>query len=127
MFEKCINSKKQGDIGLGFAIKFFSSKGTVCIPLTDSQDYDLVVDDGEKLLKIQVKTTNQKIKNYYKITLCSKGGNKSRNFIKKFDKTKVDFLYCLTSEGKEYLIPSKNIDTEFSLTLGEKYSAYIVL
>ncbi len=48
------NSKKQGDIGLGAAIAYFTFKGfTVSIPLTDSQDYDLVVDDGHKLSRIQ--------------------------------------------------------------------------
>ena len=36
------NSKKQGDIGLGIAIGWFATQGyTVCVPLTDSQDYDL--------------------------------------------------------------------------------------
>lgn len=42
-----VNSKKQGDVGLGTDISFFTQRGwTVSIPLTDSQDYDLVVDEG---------------------------------------------------------------------------------
>jgi hypothetical protein len=37
------NTKKQGDVGL--AIGWFTSQGhTVCVHLTDSQDYDLVVE-----------------------------------------------------------------------------------
>lgn len=42
------NSKKQGDAGLGEAIAYFTRLGyTVQLPLTDSQDYALVVDiDG---------------------------------------------------------------------------------
>ena len=44
------NSKKQGDAGLGIAIEYFTTKGyCVCIPLTDSQEYDLVVEIQNKL------------------------------------------------------------------------------
>lgn len=59
MFNNAGNSKQQGDVGLGAAIGWFTSKGyTVCIPLTDSQDYDLVVETKGKLEKVQVKTTS---------------------------------------------------------------------
>ena len=48
MFEKAKNSKAQGDIGLSQAIAYFAKEGyTVCIPLTDSQDYDLIVENGK--------------------------------------------------------------------------------
>lgn len=58
MFENAINSKKQGDIGMCYAIAYFSKMGyTVNIPITDSQDYDLIIDREGKLLKVQVKTT----------------------------------------------------------------------
>lgn len=41
------NPKKQGDAGLGVAIGWFTTHGyTMSVPLTDSQDYDLIVDDG---------------------------------------------------------------------------------
>ena len=60
MFENAINSKKQGDIGMCYAIAYFSKMGyTVSIPITDSQDYDLIIDNGT-LLKVQVKTTRCK-------------------------------------------------------------------
>jgi hypothetical protein len=55
------NSKKQGDVGMGVAIGYFAARGiTVCIPLTDSQDYDLVIDLDDVLKKVQVKTTTSK-------------------------------------------------------------------
>lgn len=60
MFSNCINSKKQGDMGMCYAIAYYSKLGwTISIPVTDSQDYDLIVDTGTKLLKVQVKTTTQ--------------------------------------------------------------------
>lgn len=51
MFENAINSKKQGDIGMCYAMAYFSKIGyTVSVPITDSQDYDLIVDNGALLI-----------------------------------------------------------------------------
>lgn len=62
------NSRKQWDVWLWIAICCFAKLWyTVSIPLTDSQDYDLVVDFEWKLNKIQVKTTRYKKK---KFNLC---------------------------------------------------------
>ena len=47
LFENAINSKKQGDIGMCYAMAYYAKlEWTVSIPVTDSQDYDLVVDNG---------------------------------------------------------------------------------
>jgi len=118
------NSKKQGDVGLGSAISYFTSKGlTVCIPLTDSQDYDLVV-DLNGLKKIQVKTTTSKPR-YDIFVVCLKvcGGNKSRSTIKKFDPSFVDFVFVLTNEGETYLLPS-SICGSTAISLGKDKEKY---
>ncbi len=58
LFDNAINSKKQGDIGMCYAMAYYAKLGwTVSVPVTDSQDYDLVVDNGTRLFKVQVKTT----------------------------------------------------------------------
>lgn len=45
-FRKHANPRKQGNAGLGIAIAYFSRIGVdVAIPLTDTQRYDLVIDD----------------------------------------------------------------------------------
>ena len=55
------NTKKQGNWGLGQAIAYFTAKGlSVSIPLTDSQTYDLIVDDGTSLKRVQVKSSTNK-------------------------------------------------------------------
>jgi hypothetical protein len=55
------NPRKQGDVGLGSAVGWFAANGyTVSLPLTDSQDYDVVVDDGEGLARVQVRTTRHR-------------------------------------------------------------------
>lgn len=108
MFENCKNSKKQGDIGLGAAIGYFSSKGyVVSIPLTDNQDYDLLFDDGIKINKVQVKTTKYKAANkYWQVQLKTSGGNRSRFKDKKFDSSSVEYIFILTDNNDRYLIPS---------------------
>ena len=129
MFKNCKNSKKQGDIGLGVAISHFSCLGyTVLIPLTDSQDYDLAFDDGEKINKVQVKTTSFKDsgENYAITNLSVKGGNKSHYTTKVFDKNSVDYLFILTERNEKYLIPTESLNNKHQITLNEDRRQYLV-
>lgn len=51
----------QGNLGLGQAIAFFTSRGIpVSIPLNDTQKYDLVAEINGVLKKISIKTTMHK-------------------------------------------------------------------
>lgn len=122
MFDKCKNSKKQGDIGVGEAIAFFLKRGqTVLFPLSDSEPYDLAFDDGKRINKVQVKTTKQVNANKcggFKVELRTSGGNQSRYTNKKFDPTKVDYLFVLTNCGDRYLIPSSDINAKCYIVLG---------
>lgn len=118
------NTKKQGDWGLGVAISYFVTQSyTVSIPLTDSQDYDIVVDINDKLEKVQVKTTTYKSKggNYY-VSLTIKGGNQTFSSIKKFDNLKIDYVFIVTKDNDKYLIPSTSLGN--SVTLNEKYDIF---
>lgn len=128
MFKHAKNSKVQGDIGLSQAIAYFVKEGyTVSIPLTDSQDYDLVVDMG-KLLRVQAKTTSHKSKeNSFIAQLSVQGGNRSWNGIrKKFDKEKVDAVFIVTSDGDKYFIPSSEFDCKNTITVSKKYIKFLV-
>ena len=50
------NSKKQGDAGLGQAIAYFTMLGyDIALPLTDSADWDLIVEMDDLLKRVQVK------------------------------------------------------------------------
>lgn len=121
------NSKKQGDAGLGSAIAHFTLQGLmVALPLTDSQEYDLVIEENSILKKVQVKTSDYKNKyGIYVVDLTTKGGNKSGQTVKKFDKSKVDYLFILTEEGR-YLIPSVEVTSKTNLNLGKKYQLYLI-
>ena len=121
------NTNQQGNAGVGVAIGCFATLGfTVSIPLNDSQDYDLIFDDG-KLRKVQVKTTYYKNKyDRYQLSLTIKGGNNAKaGKIKRFDTAGVDFLFVVTETDK-YLIPTsflgKGLRT--GLVLGDKYERF---
>lgn len=122
MFVKQINAKKQGDIGLGLAISYFCGLGyTVSIPLTDSQEYDLVVDNGIKLNKIFIRTSTVKKNNGFEVNLRTQGGNYTQKSKQKlFNPTCCDYVFIACSNGTSYYIPSDKITNTSSITVGNK-------
>ena len=128
MFENCKNTKTQGDIGLAIAIAEFVKMGwTVCVPLTDNQAYDLVIDDGISLKKVQVKTTRGRNREgtRWVVQLKTCGGNMTGHHkIKRFDPTMVGYLFIVTNDDQKYLIPCSSLTIGASLTLGKKYEQF---
>jgi len=120
------NTKKQGDWGLGEAIAYFTkNEYTVSVPLTDSQDYDLIVEKDNKLQRVQIKTNTYKNKKgSFAVSLTTKGGNRSYSTIKKFNKENVELVFIVTSENKKYLIPTDYVLN--SIALGPKYDVFLV-
>jgi hypothetical protein len=99
---------------------------TVCIPLNDTQPYDLVVDFNGELKKVQVKTTRySETPNTYTVQLKSAGGTANKQ-VRPFDNTKCDYVFVLTGNNKTYLIPSKDITAKNGITIGNKYTEYEV-
>ena len=115
-------------IGLTDALAWFGAQGwDVCVPLIDNQPYDLVVDDGTGLKKVQVKTTTYRSRSgAFTVTLCTNGGNQSFHTKRDFDADACDLLYVLTDDGSRYLIPTEVIDARSSLTLGPRMASYLV-
>ena len=121
------NTKKQGDFGLGAAIAYFCSEGMpVSVPLTDSQDYDLVVEFEDGLKKIQVRTTTQKSKSgFYIARLRVCGGNSKKNFVhKRGSDLNYDFLFVASGDGRMFLMPKPTNENE--VTLNHDYDKFEV-
>jgi hypothetical protein len=125
------NSKKQGDAGLGQAIAYFTSKGyDVALPLTDSADWDIIVEIEGRLQRVQVKTSYQLKESGTMIFNADvKGGNQSFN---KPPKTIQDqtwdliFLHHLVT-GKQALIPKDVLETKGQINIGgKKYNEYLL-
>lgn len=119
-------NKDKGNSGLGVAIGHFMTSGqTVSIPINDTQDYDLIVDDG-KLNKVQVKATAHRTEyNVTKVDLRNTGGTSGRVYKRVCD-TDIDYVFVVNELGEKWLLP-KDILTSNSMQLGNKYSEYRVL
>lgn len=123
-----MNSKKQGDLGVAIAIAYYTKKGyAVSIPLGDNTRYDLIIDDGTRLLKVQVKTTGHVRHNYYIVSFCTQGGNQSWNgVVKVITEDEVDLVFVYTLGGSAYEFPVAAISGKKNLVLGDKVVQYRV-
>lgn len=117
-----MNSKQKGNAGIGAAIAYFTRQGNnVLIPLTDSQDYDLVVDIDGFLNKVQIKYTSQKAPSgNYLIALRSISGS-SRQTYKTVQDTDIDYLFCVTEVGDNYLLPITEVTHASTITITSEF------
>ena len=125
MFKNATTWTKQGDIGEAYAIFKYTQLGfTVSRTLFDSAPYDLLIDDGVDIFKVQVRTTTYKVyKNTYQATLRVSGGNSSSNNVKKRIEGEYDLLFVLADNGDAWSIPA--IELPFSsVNLSDKYEKY---
>lgn len=120
------NPREQGLLGLTDAVAWFGANGyLVNLPLIDAQAYDLVVDDGQCLQRVQVKTTTQRAANgTFRVQLCTRGGNRSFHTTKYFDPDAVELLYVLTDSAERYLLPTNIIRARTALALNRRFAAY---
>lgn len=124
---KLETNKDIGNAGLSLAIAYFGSNGyTVSIPMNDTQDYDLVVDNGEGLKSVQVKaTTYQRKNNFYTVNLKSTGGTNG-GIYKRVSDTEIDILFVVCGNKDLFLIPKEELTNISTVTLNEKYSSFKV-
>ena len=125
-----MGSKRQGLVGIGAAIAYFTSQGNlVNMPLNDSQDYDMIVDDGASLKKVQVKTTRYRSKSNgcrYNVCLKSSGGTKGAVY-GRVGEGNSDLLFIHTEAGDNYLMPVEYVRNHRSqLVLGDEVEKFRV-
>ena len=125
------NSLKQGNAGLGQAIAYFTLNNYgVCLPLTDSEDWDLIVSKDKILYKVQVKTSSQFDNGSEKFEINVKGGNNGNGATCK-DASMQDwdmiFLYHIKTQLTA-LIPKERIKVKHSVTFGKnlKYDEFVI-
>ena len=107
---KASTNKEKGKAGLAIAIGYYGSNGyTVSVPLNDTQDYDLIVDKGDKLQRVQVKCTGC-LDEYgrYSVSLRSCGGTNGAVY-KYLQDTNVDIVFVVCTNGWMFEIPKKDI------------------
>jgi hypothetical protein len=132
--ERLINRRQQGDLGEASAIEWLTSVGArVFLPVGHSPDIDLVAEAQGRLLRIQVKTSTQRLlpldgHERSAVALVTAGGNQSWNGItKRLDPSRLDYLFAHTGDGRRWFIPSTAIEARNSISLGgPKYSEFEV-
>lgn len=122
---RAVNRRVQGDVGEASAIEWLTSKGAlVWVPLGHSPDVDLLADFGERLLRIQVKTSTRQVttprgKRRWGVCVATNGGNRSwSGTTKQFDSRKVDYLFALVGDGRRWFIPASGIEASRGISLG---------
>jgi hypothetical protein len=95
-------TQRKGDIATSRAIATFTAMGfDVSIPLTESAAYDLIVDDGQQLARIQCKFTSDSRR---QVDLRRIHSNSSGYVLKRAAEGSYDWLYVLDEGNSEYLI-----------------------
>jgi PD-(D/E)XK endonuclease len=95
-------TQRKGDSATSPAIATFTRLGfDVSIPLTESAAYDLVVDDGGELLRVQCKFVASRAR---QVDLRRIHSNSSGYVVKPTLVGSYDWLFVLDGEGAEYLI-----------------------
>lgn len=125
MFDNCKNTTKQGDIGEARAIYEYTKIGYgVSRTLFDSEKYDLVIDDGKSLYRVQVKTASGRSKyGIYQCMLKTCGGNQSYHTIRNRQDNDYDILFVLAGSGECWSIPAIELP-RVQVNLGERYERY---
>jgi len=117
-----VNSKRKGSFAVGTAIAHFLNQGiTVLLPIVDCDRYDLAIDDGVSIKKVQCKYTDSKEKSgAYNIDLRTFGGYREKTYFIKYKEGDFDLLFVYCSNGKKYLIPAEKVLTKAHIVLGIK-------
>src|SRR6476469_6532167 len=93
-------TQRKGDVATSRAIATFTAMGfDVSIPLTESAAYDLVVDDGEQLVRVQCKFVAGA-----QVDLRRIHSNAQGYVVKRSAPDSYDWLYVLKADGREYLL-----------------------
>lgn len=120
---KTWSTNQKGDVALGQAVAWFLTRGCcISLPLTESQSYDLVVDDGARLYRVEVKFTGVKDHHNYSVSVSSSNLTSTGSVMRPFDSSKVDLLFVTTADLDLYVIPSSEVGGAREICLGPKYA-----
>ncbi|MDX6590802.1 MAG: endonuclease [Solirubrobacterales bacterium] len=115
-------------------MEWLASKGAqIWLPIGHSPDVDLMADLGDRLVRVQVKTSTLRTQtsnghDRWNVSVATKGGNRSwSGTAKVLDPAKVDSLFVLVGDGRRWFIPAALMEGTWTVTLGGvKYSEFEV-
>ena len=124
-----LTPREQGDFGERAALYWLVGQGAhVAIPFGHSPDYDLVADLGERLSRVQVKTSACRYKDRWAVTVCTRGGNRSwSGLVKRLDTSRFDDLFVVVADGRQWFIPAARVEGGAAIHVGgPKYAEFEV-
>lgn len=116
-----MNKHETGTVSELLASAYFVEKGyIVSKPITDFNEYDLIIDNNEGLKRVQVKTIywdNSKQRHLISCVTSHIRGNENR-YNKKYTEKSFDLLCAVEKETNSiYLIPIEVVHGRRSITL----------
>ncbi len=118
----------QGDQGEASAIRWVLERGGCAfVPAGHTpSDYDLLVDFGGEVLKVQVKTSTRFASGRFDVMLATRGGNQSWNgMIKRMDPSRCDYVFVHVGDGRRWFIPTSALaGGSHAAVGGPKYAEY---
>jgi hypothetical protein len=124
-----LTPREQGDFGEKAALHWLVGEGAhVSIPFGHSSDYDLIADFGNRLSRVQVKTSACRYKDRWAVMVCTRGGNQSwSGLVKRLDTSRFDDLFVLVADGRQWFIPADRVDGATTIHVGgPKYREFEV-
>ena len=123
-----LKPREQGDLGELSAMEWLATQGAhVYVPVGHSPDVDLIADFGDRLLRVEVKTSvSQRRPGRWSVLISTRGGNQSwTGVVKYFDPARCDYLFVHVGDGRRWFIPTTTLECRADLTLGgRKYSEF---
>jgi hypothetical protein len=122
-----LKPREQGDLGELSAMEWLASQGAkIYVPVGHSPDVDLVAGFGDRLLRIEVKTSTQGRRGRWEVHISTRGGNQSwTGLVKYFDPARCDYLFVHVGDGRRWFLPTGTLECRSGLTLGgPKYSEF---
>jgi hypothetical protein len=127
--EKVWTPRRQGDAGELSAMTWLTEAGALVFkPLFENPHYDLIADFGDRLVRVQVKTSTCWRNGRFEVTLATRGGNQSwSGVVKVLNATRCDALFVHAGDGRRWYIPSAALGGGSGILLGgPKYAGYEV-
>ena len=112
--------RRQGDLGELSAINWLLSAGAdVYLPMFTNPDVDLIADFGERVDRVQVKTSTCWTNGRFAVTVCTRGGNQSwSGLVKRIDPSQCERLFVQVGDGRRWYIPTRELGGGWSIRVG---------
>ena len=118
-----MTSQDKVNIAWGRWIQYFTRIGcTVLLPLSDAQDYDIAINNGKTIDRIQVKYTSQKSDSGYyhcKLYTCGHKDSNGKSYKKPTNYNKIDYFWFTNELKEDWLIPISELVNQKTITLNE--------